>query len=247
MGDFLKKELEEEADTPTITGDAIEHYQKHAPGEPGIAFCVSVAHAVHVAESFRAAGYEARHVDGGMNQTDRDAALNGLATGEVQIVTTCDLISEGVDVPACSVGILLRPTKSLGLFLQQVGRTLRVAPGRERALILDHAGNCRRHGMMPDTDYDWKLEGDKDRLKKQKDEGIERVRECPECFATFDLAKACPFCGYEIEINPREIEEIDGQLVPISEADLKRRDRGPCPRRPAWREPSRKAFRSGWP
>src|SRR4029077_9899150 len=77
--------------------------------------------------------------------------------GRVMVLTACDLISEGFDVPDIEVGISLRPTHSLGLWFQQVGRCLRRSPGKEHALILDHAGNSVRHGL-PTDDIEWTLD-----------------------------------------------------------------------------------------
>ena len=90
------------------------------------------------------AGIRAVHVDAGTKEADRAAAVAGLGNGEVDIIFNVGLFTEGLDVPALAGVLLLRPTKSLGLYLQMCGRALRVAPGKERAVILDHAGNCFR-------------------------------------------------------------------------------------------------------
>ena len=221
MGDFVKSELNAAADKPTITGNAITHYRRYADQQPAIAFCVSVAHSEHVAAEFRHAGYTAQHVDGKMSQQERDAALAGLADGSINVVTSCDLISEGVDVPVVSCGIMLRPTQSKGLFLQQVGRCLRPAPGKTHAVILDHAGNCARHGMLPDTEIQWTLDGDKDVQKRLKGKNQGRIRECPKCYAAFESTRTCPECRFELPVQERTIEEVDGELVEIQQAKQK--------------------------
>jgi superfamily II DNA or RNA helicase len=89
---------------------------------------------------------------------DRDRLIAGLGTGEIELLTSCDLISEGLDVPNVGAVILLRPTKSLTLYLQQVGRGMRPAPGKEALVVLDHVGNVIKHGL-PDQERKWSLAG----------------------------------------------------------------------------------------
>jgi len=203
-------------DKPTITGDAIGHYQRLARGKSAVAFCVSVEHSKHVAAEFRAAGVLAWHVDGETPYGERKEAIRAFRNGEIRVLTNVDLFGEGFDLPSLEVSILLRPTKSLGLYLQQVGRCLRPAPGKERALILDHAGNILRHGM-PDDERDWQLSG---REKKKKDtSGGPPIRQCPKCFNVHRPAPQCPECGHVYEGAPREVETVAGEL---SEVDVLR-------------------------
>jgi superfamily II DNA or RNA helicase len=119
MGDYVKAELEQAMDRPSITGSAVAHYRRLTPGKKAIAFCVSVKHAQDVADDFRKAGFAAYHIDGGMKDTERDKVLKDFESGEIQVLTSCDLVSEGFDLPAVEVAILLRPTQSLSLYLQQ--------------------------------------------------------------------------------------------------------------------------------
>lgn len=207
-GDYVTSALTLAADKPAITGNAIQHYKRLADGLPAIAFCVSVDHAEHVAADFRRAGYAARRVDGGTPQRDRDGAIAGLAHGDIDVLTSCDLISEGVDVPVVSCGIMLRPTRSLGLALQQMGRILRPAPNKRAAVILDHAGNCLKHGL-PDEPRDWTLT---DGARKRDGSGECPVRQCPECFYVHRPAGVCPQCGHVYTPSPREIQEREGEL-----------------------------------
>ena len=97
----------------------MEHYVKLCPGVPAVVFCVNVRHAENVAQEFRNHGYRAYHVDGTMDDEMRTRILDGLGDGSVDVVTSCDLISEGTDIPSIGCAILLRPTQSTGLYLQQ--------------------------------------------------------------------------------------------------------------------------------
>lgn len=226
-GDYKRKEAAELMDKPTITGDAVKHYSKLCAGAPAVAFCVSVSHAEHVAEQFRQAGYKAASVDGSTDDARREALIDGLGTGEVEVLTSCDLIGEGVDVPAIKCAILLRPTQSMGLYLQQVGRALRPAPGKHKAIILDHVGNCITHGL-PDEERQWSLDGEKKQSRNNDGEKTVRVKQCEECFAVHPPAPECPFCGYEYETTDKTPEHVEGELqeiTPEQKARMKRRRR----------------------
>lgn len=217
MGDYDTAGLLSAVDTPTLTGDALAHYTRHASGLPAIAFCITVQHARNVAAMFREAGWRAVCAHGGMPPAARDAAIRGLATGAVQVLTTCDLISEGLDVPSVGAVILLRPTKSLGLYTQQVGRGLRPAAGKKHLIVLDHAGNTLLHGL-PDTPRQWSLDG---RAKKQPPAS---VRQCTKCFAMYPPQPVCPECGHcEVSASDdgpgaaRELQQIDGDLAEVDQ------------------------------
>jgi superfamily II DNA or RNA helicase len=212
MGDFVRGELAAAVDKPSITGDAVKHYQKLAPGRRAVAFCVSVEHAVHVAEQFRAAGISAQAIDGGMDRTLRASVLSEFSKGRIQVLASCDLISEGFDVPAIEAAILLRPTQSLGLYLQQVGRALRTFPGKTEAVILDHAGNVKRHGL-PDEDRVWSLDGSPKRKGAQRSEVP--VKTCGACFATVASAATHCACGFEFPVIKREVEHVEGELQEV--------------------------------
>lgn len=212
-GDYDTKEQEVVFSKGTVLGDVLEHYKKHLDGLPTVAFCPTVEHSKLTAEMFNQAGYVAKAVYGNMDDKERDKAISGLADGSVQIVTSCDVISEGMDVPGIVGAILLRRTMSLSLFLQQTGRALRLAPGKKAAIILDHAGNYKLHGSVLD-DRIWSLGGQKKKDKKL----TPKMTECPECYALFSgIVSKCLACGYDfpkIEI-PREVPKftvIKGEL-----------------------------------
>ena len=209
-GDFAAGDCAERMDRPTVTGDAIDHYRHLAAGQRAIAFCCTVQHAEHVAGSFRAAGIAAATLLGSSHPDQRDQVVQQFATGELQVLVTVDVVSEGFDIPAASCAILLRPTASLGLYLQQVGRVLRPAPGKQSAVILDHVGNVHRHGF-PDDPRDWSLD-DRLRCGRGGGQAAPSVRTCPSCFAAFKPAPTCPVCGAACAPPPKQLREVDGEL-----------------------------------
>lgn len=215
-GDYQKKELEKQIDSADIIGDAVQQYKKHADGLPAIAFCISIKHATDVCNKFIDAGYKAAIVHGEMKINDRDKAIKGLGNGKIQILTSVDVISEGTDVPDVSAAILLRPTKSEGLYLQQVGRVLRPKEGKT-AIILDHVNSTRTHGFV-DDERQWSLYSQK--KKKKKGEVAPHVETCKKCFATYKPTPVCPVCGYEAENRQRFIKQEEGELE-----ELKRKEK----------------------
>ena len=197
-----------------ITGDAIEHYNRLAPGRPAIVFCANLKHAEAVAADFRAAGWRFQVIHGGMLDTERDGLIEQLADGRLHGLVNKDLISEGTDIPVAEVCILLRLTESESWYLQATGRVQRPvyapgydlselagrlaaieASGKPFGLVIDHVGNSGRiingefvprHGL-PHDDRDWTLEGRKKRKRKGKQEEVaEAATQCPSCYAVHD-------------------------------------------------------------
>jgi superfamily II DNA or RNA helicase len=218
-GDYANDQAAAAMDRPTVTGDAIAHYQRLAAGQQAIAFCCNVAHAVSVCDAFKTAGISAALLLG--NTTDRDQVVADYAGGAVRVLVTVDVVSEGFDVPAASCAILLRPTQSLGLYLQQVGRVLRPAPGKDAALILDHVGNVPRHGF-PDDPREWSLaEGI---VRGGRGTAAPSVRTCPECFAAFKPAPICPVCGAQCApIKSRKVQQLAGELQELRRESVQQR------------------------
>ena len=188
MGDYVATDVAALVDNSTITGNAVEDYRARAHHQPAIAFCALVSHAEHVAEAFRDAGYRSACVHGKTDKDERDRLIPALGTGEIEVLTSCDLISEGLDVPA--VGAVMRATKSLILHRQQIGRGMWPAPGKAALIVNDHVGNCIRHGI-PEIEPVWSLDG----VAKRNTPSL---WECPECHNLNPLAASeCGHCGYE--------------------------------------------------
>lgn len=239
MGDYQAKELSKLVDKPKITGDAVDHYRELCPNAPCIVFCVSVSHAEHVAQQFRDAGYRFYSVDGSMDDETRKKLINGLSTGSVQGLTSCDLISEGTDIPRATVAIELRPTKSKGLNMQQRGRVLRpvYADGydlstkegrlaaianseKPYAIILDHVGNSEEHGL-PNEIHEWSLEGSKKKRGSKNQEQAVKVVMCESCFMHQEPTSVCIGCGHVMK-PPKDNtpKQVEGKLREITEEIL---------------------------
>lgn len=211
MGDYAQAESAIAMDRPTITGDAVKHYRKLCDGVPAVAFCVTVDHAKHVAEYFRENGIPADTIHAGMTGDERKKIVADLGNGTIKVMTSCDIVSEGFDLPVVGAAILLRPTTSLGLHLQQIGRVLRPSLGKTHSTILDHVGNLIRHGLAED-ERTWSLDGNAKRAKASEALGL---KQCPECFALHPPGPECSECGfiYPPPKAPKQIEQVAGDLL----------------------------------
>ena len=212
-GDYNNQELFKEMDKPAITGNAVDEYRRLASGQPAIYSCVNIKHAENVASAFQDIGYKATAVHGNLDDADVEQAFRQLASGEIHVITFCDLISEGTDIPAVAVVGMLRRTMSLSLYLQIVGRGLRPYEGKDRCLILDHVGNQKMHGH-PLQLREWSLDG----LPKKKRGEVSDVEteyiDCTECLRTYLKSEPkCIYCGAKPEIKVQQIEEIAGVAV----------------------------------
>lgn len=223
MGEFVKGELIELVDRPSITGKAVDHYRKLCDGKQAVAFCVSVEHAQHVAEEFRRAGYAAESVDGKLDRDVRSGIIGSFARARTKILTSCDLVSEGFDCPRIEVGISLRPTQSLGLWRQQSGRILRPFAGKDCATLLDAAGNTLRHGF-PTDDVAWTLAGGGGAIKRAQ----LSVRICPACFtAQTSRRPVCQNeqCKFVFPIESRTVAQKKGDLEELTPEQAAQRRR----------------------
>jgi superfamily II DNA or RNA helicase len=213
-GDYVTAELEARTGKPHVTGDAIEHYIRHTPGKRAVLFDVSVQAARGRAQAFRDRGFPAACIDGSLEASHRRSLVADFRAGRLTILTSCELISEGFDLPAIEVGISLRPTQSLGLFLQQTGRILRPFPGKSVSVLFDHAGNVHRFGLPTET-RSWTLSRSDPRVKR----AVFRagIRICPACFAASPArSMVCSECGAEFASSPRTVVERAGELKEIT-------------------------------
>lgn len=234
-GDFARGALAKKSDKPVLIGEAIEKYRTVCPGSRAIAFAVNVAHAEHMAAQFNAAGFRAASIDGDMTASQRTQRITALERGDIDVLASCDLIGEGLDIPAVTAAILCRGTKSLGLWMQQSGRPIRpvYAQGRDlstrqgrrdaiadgpkpMAFIFDHADNSfgRGHGFI-DEPREWSLDEGVRARASEGDQRFVKVRQCQYCFAAFLPADKCPYCGAAQTSKQRDIEIIPGDLQAV--------------------------------
>ncbi|MEO1622503.1 MAG: DEAD/DEAH box helicase [Cyanobacteria bacterium J06632_3] len=210
-GDYDEKDLKNACDRTELVEKIVEEWFRIGRGKRTIAFCVDIDHANHVAEKFRQAGITADTVDGNTSIKDRKKLYHALKTGELMILTSCNVISIGFDEPSVEVGLMLRPTKSSAMHFQQLGRVMRISPqtGKEFGIILDQAGNLQRLGF-PEDIQDYYLPT---RQASTGGGGSAPTKPCPACGRiVLSFIVKCPDCAHqwvsERPINTEDMVEI---------------------------------------
>lgn len=211
-GDYNAEQLGEAVNQKHLVGSIVEHWLEYARDIPTVCFAVNVEHSKSIVQKFVDAGIAAEHLDGTTPPEDRAAILKRLNDGETRIVSNCNVLCEGWDQPSVKCAILARPTKSTGMYLQQAGRILRPFQGVP-AIILDHSGNARVHGL-PQQDREFSLESKTKRTQCSSPP----TRTCPSCYAILEGGTKVCMCGFEFPPPPiTEMTEVDGRLVVVKD------------------------------
>lgn len=224
--DYDAQQAAELLSTRAVFGDVIKHYQKYASGMQAICYCSSIAHSEKMAEQFRSVGINAVHFDGNTPKNDRSRIIEQYRNKEIQILCNVDLIGEGFDCPDCECCILLRPTMSLALYIQQSMRCMRPKEGKT-AIILDHVNNYTRFGL-PDDYRDWSLDSVPKKKSEYGKDGKLIIRQCNMCFGTYkpDGSGKCPYCGAIEKLTQQEIKNIKQiELEEIKETQRKKAEK----------------------
>jgi DNA repair protein RadD len=218
QGDYVASQLAERMDKAKLIADIVSTWHKHSERRKTVCFASSVGHSIHLRDEFVKSGVRAEHIDGGTPKDERDATLARLASGEIELVTNCMVLTEGWNMPEVGTCILARPTRQMGLYRQMIGRVLRPAPGKTCAIILDHSGAVFRHGLPEDHVY-WSLDPEKqvsnrDHEKRGSDSfGGPKILECTQCGAIREGGKPCSACGFLPVKKPQLVTVRDGDLA----------------------------------
>lgn len=245
-GDFIQGELAAAVDQPGLIGNIYDNWKRLASDRQTVIFCVDRKHSRHVRKRFEEMGVSVAHVDGQTPHAERAAIFEGLKDGTIQVLTNVYVATYGLDIPQLSCAILARPTKSIVMYFQTVGRVLRTWPGKNDALILDHAGVVAEHGFVDDP-VPWSLHGNarNDRAAQQVENHEPMDIECPKCSNIFRATHICPACGHELaggsEAVPYHEAELEEVREPRYTIDDKRRWLGMLQH-----HGRRKGFAGGW-
>ena len=213
---------------PQLVGNIVDHWKKYGENRPTICFCVNKEHTAATADAFNGAGIQAAFIVDDTPQHERKAIFAATARGENTVICNCATLTRGFDLPMLSCCILARPTKSLRLILQMLGRVLRASPGKENALILDHSGAILDVLGWPTEDRVWSIDPNADmqelqeteRKAKGKDD-LEKV--CSECGRLFFKGiRICPFCGCGKVQSAKMALTEDGKLVRVQKKRKKK-------------------------
>jgi superfamily II DNA or RNA helicase len=214
-GDYVENQLADRMDRPKLIGDIVTHWYKFGERRKTVVFACSVAHSVHICEEFVKSGARAEHLDGSTPKDERDATLARLASGEIELVTNCMVLTEGWDMPEAGCCILARPTKKMGLFRQMIGRVLRPADGKTDAVVLDHSGAVFQHGL-PEDRVEWTLDPERKATSPGHAERLAshqaRLIECSQCSALRMGGQPCPACGFLPRRPAQYVAHVEGDL-----------------------------------
>jgi superfamily II DNA or RNA helicase len=255
VGDYVETQLADRMDKPDLIGDIISHWHKYGERRKTVCFAVNVAHSLHLRDEFIKSGVRAAHIDGSIPKSERDATLGKLASGELDVVTNCMVLTEGWDLPEVSCCILARPTKKMGLYRQMVGRVLRPALNKHNAVVLDHSGATFRHGFVEDH-VEWTLDPAKRSYSPTHAARLHsgyssRLLECTKCGSIRVVGEACCHCGFVPQRPAKAVTFTDGSLALV---DRKSRVAAPATdphERTRWHAElsyiaAERGYRSGW-
>lgn len=217
--DFTREAMAVASRESHIIGDVVENYLKFCKDKQAIVFASDIESAFKLEKEFLSNNISCKTLTGETPDRERSQGVLDFEEGKTKVLVNVDLFSEGFDVTGIECVILARPTMSLSVYLQQVGRSLRIKKGKEFSTIIDHVGNIKRHGL-PDQRRIWTL----DRIVKRRD-NINLLRICSShlCNSPYDRAlEACPYCATEYISNysrsggtsAREaLKQVDGDLM----------------------------------
>ena len=216
-GDFSKPQVKKRIASSHIVGDVVEHYLKYAPGKLGITFADSIDTAKEINAKFNGAGVPSEIITSKTKIRIRQQILKRFRRREILQLVNVDLFGEGFDLPAIEVVSMARPTASFNLFCQQFGRALRILDGKLVAMLIDHVGNVKRHGL-PDAKQVWTLDRRSTGVKGKKDPDMIPVKRCAECTSLYEaIYPACPYCGdIPIPASRSGPEYVDGDLTELN-------------------------------
>lgn len=222
-GEFVESELQAAVDREDITAAAVQEIiELGADRRSWLVFCAGVDHAHHVRDEMVAQGVTCEAVTGETPASQRDAIVAGFKAGRIRCLTNAMVLTTGFNVPQVDLIAMLRPTLSTGLYVQICGRGTRRADGKANCLVLDFAGNVRRHGPVDAIRVAYGEKGGSAADQEQISVRVDTVqaKECPECRTLVGLAtKECPTCSYQWpQEMPRHAPKADAEAQIMSGA-----------------------------
>ena len=212
--DFREQDLGEAMNTKEIVGDIVSTWKEKGEDRQTLCFAINIAHSKRIVDEFTAEGISAAHLDAYTDKDEAKAIIEAFRAGKVRVLSSVTKLATGFDVPDASCLILARPTLSEMLDMQTKGRGLRPAEGKRDCIVLDHAGNCLRHGLpahfeVPDLDSGKAPERG---AAKRKDKP--RMVACTFCGAAMEPSQVqCPECGIDRPRPAPQVHHHEGELV----------------------------------
>lgn len=219
-GEYIQSDLEKVVGGKKIYGDIISHWNRYGEDRPTLLFASSVKESKRIAFEFQQAGISAIHIDADCNDEDRDEAERGLVSGKYKIVSNIGLWTTGKNIPAIGCVIDAAPTKQVNLYIQKVGRGVRVNGKDKDCILIDHTTNVHDHGD-PYASREISLHESEKKAVSLPDIAIEKMQTCKHCLRAFEPGpKSCPYCGNSKEVKVPRVSVVDQELTYLTEEDF---------------------------
>jgi DNA repair protein RadD len=224
--DFAATALGELLARPKLVGDVVTNWLRIANGKRTLIFAVNKSHAAALLESFSRQGIAAELLTDQDDEATREEVIARLESGATSVVVNCFLMSYGVDIPSVECIVLARPTRSLTMYLQMVGRGMRPAPEKAHCIVIDH-GHVVENLGLPQSDFRWTLDNSRnvstEALKRHsRTSSSESPRTCMQCQAlwlTSQQGHACPDCGWTPAPRSKPIAVQDADLEELADQE----------------------------
>jgi superfamily II DNA or RNA helicase len=219
-GDYANGELSAVMSRPKLVGDVVQNWLRIANCKRTLVFACDKAHGSGLVDQFRQAGVPCEQLTDSDDEATREEVIARLEHGVTQVVVNCFLLSYGIDIPAVECVVLARPTRSIVLYLQAIGRGMRPSAGKDVCLVIDHGRVVESLGP-PAYDREWSLDDlnankkQAEEFAKQRNSAKETNRDCPECGCAWLVSEEgnnCPHCGWQHQVRAKVIE--------VQQADL---------------------------
>jgi superfamily II DNA or RNA helicase len=243
MGDYKNKPLSALMSTAVLIGDVVDNWLRLASDRHTIVFAVDIAHCEALHDRFRELGVRSASLHVKKTIEQRAEIVEQFKAGQIQVLVNVSIASYGFDAPSVNCIVIARPTKSIVLHLQMIGRGMRPAvtsfgdvikdpkhPGFKTCMVLDHAGNVTALGMADDL-FRWRLDEGKKACENwtkdpQSGEHEKREQVCEQCTHIFSGMRICPKCGWEVPLAKRDVSVQEGDLIRIGKNMVKALPKG---------------------
>ncbi len=221
--DYVINTLSKVMCQPQVVGDAVKTWKKHGQNRPTVAFTCNIKHSKDLCAAFNGAGVVAEHLDNTTDDEERNRIYSDFRSGRCKVICNCAVLTTGWDMPMVSCIILHRPTESVVLYLQMLGRGLRSCPGKTDLLVLDHGGCMARFGW-PTLEWEWPEDVFKYAYRIDSFPEESKPKSCPVCRAEWRVGATCPNCGWRYQPKPRTQGKlfVDGELIPVTPVSIQR-------------------------
>lgn len=219
-GDWHEDALAELMGDAKIVGDVVDNWLRLGENRQTIVFAANVAHSRLLCDAFLSRGIAAAHIDGyEQDKIARSQKIRNFREGKIKVLCNVAVLTKGFDAPETACVVLARPTKSLMMHIQTIGRGLRTADNKTNCIVIDHAGNCLRNGLpaddLPAELDNGSLDRNLDRKEREKTDPV--AKECSSC-GFVSTKHECPACGFKPELR-KDVEVRDGELYEIKSGD----------------------------